>query len=318
MKQLILVCALVLATSAALGAQQFGQSGPYQGTSNPPPDDTITTPKPPAGHYADNEAPAKTPATVQAGRQGESGATAQDNALPQSTSDQGTVQAVPNAGAQPAADDDSQPALNSRAYMGDPDGDIVHPEARPGELIEGTTIRARLLNRLSTTNSQSGESFRATVASDVMQGGQILIPAGSEIDGVVVSASPGHTGGHGAMLLRPQTVTLSDGQHFKIFAQVSDAPGSRTRVTGEGEITPDSQLKKDGIEYGGAVGAGVVTGAILGGPVGALAGSLVGAGAITVHLLMNHPQATLDPGTVLVFTLTEPLDLVATGPSSGN
>ena len=317
MKQLILVCAVVLATSVTLCAQQFGQSGPYQGTSNPPPDDTISTqsatPKPHAGHYADDQA---TPA-----QQDNADKAAQDNALPQPTqpiSDQGTVQVLPNVTPQPATDGGSQPALNSRAYASDPDGDIVHPEARPGELIEGTTIRARLLGTLSTSNSQSGDAFRATVASDVMQGGQILIPTGAEIDGVVVSASTGHTGGHGSMLLRPQTVTLSDGQHFKIFAQVSDAPGSRTRVTGEGEITPDSRLKKDGIEYGGAVGAGVVTGAIVGGPVGALAGTLIGAGAVTVHLLINHPQATLDPGTVLVFTLTEPLDLVVAGPSSGN
>jgi hypothetical protein len=53
-----------------------------------------------------------------------------------------------------------------------------------------------------------------------------------------------------------------------------------------------------------------VTGAILGGPVGALAGTLVGAGLVTVHLLVSHPQAKLEPGADLVFTLTEPLDLV--------
>ena len=68
-------------------------------------------------------------------------------------------------------------------------------------------------------------------------------------------------------------------------------------------MTPGSRLKKDGIEYGGAVGAGAVTGAILGGPGGALAGTIIGAGVITAHLLISHPQATLDNGTVLLFTL---------------
>jgi hypothetical protein len=82
-------------------------------------------------------------------------------------------------------------------------------------------------------------------------------------------------------------------------------------VGSEGAITPGSRLKKDGIEYGGVVGAGAVTGAFLGGPGGALAGSIVGASVITVHLLMSHPQATLDTGTVLLFTLSEPLRLVA-------
>jgi hypothetical protein len=41
-----------------------------------------------------------------------------------------------------------------------------------------------------------------------------------------------------------------------------------------------------------------------------LAGTLIGAGVITAHLLISHPQATLDSGTVLLFTLTARLNLV--------
>ena len=66
-------------------------------------------------------------------------------------------------------------------------------------------------------------------------------------------------------------------------------------------------MKKVGVEYGAATGAGVVTGAIIGGPGGALAGGIIGASVITVHLIMDHPQATLDDGAVLLFTLNEPL-----------
>ncbi len=84
---------------------------------------------------------------------------------------------------------------------------------------------------------------------------------------------------------------------FILYAQLTGAPGSGLRVGDEGTITPGSRLKKDGIEYGGAVGAGAVTGAILGGAGGALAGSIIGASVITVHLLVNHPQATLEDGT---------------------
>lgn len=57
MSRPILVCALLLMTSAAVGAQQASESSPYQGTSNPPPDSTIETTstpqaKPPAGRQA--------------------------------------------------------------------------------------------------------------------------------------------------------------------------------------------------------------------------------------------------------------------------
>jgi len=103
---------------------------------------------------------------------------------------------------------------------------------------------------------------------------------------------------------------MPDGVRYGLHAEVTATPGSRTRVSNEGNITPGSQLKRDSIEYGGAVGAGLVTGAILGGPAGAAAGSLIGAGVITVHLLVSHPQATLEQGTNMMLTLTEPLDLV--------
>jgi hypothetical protein len=203
------------------------------------------------------------------------------------------------------------PALTERTYAADPDGDIVHPRPlHPGELAVGATIRVRLLDYLSTASSEEGSAFRGRVASDVIEGNQVVIPTGTEIDGRVVEVSSGHPGGHGSMLLRPETVILPDGRRCHLYAELTATPGSKTQVGGEGTVRPDSRLKRDTIEYGGTVGAGAVTGAILGGPVGALAGSLVGAGLVTAHLLVSHPQARLEPGADLVFTLTAPLDLV--------
>ena len=306
----ILVLALFAAAAATLGAQQ---ASPYQGTSNPPADDEIVTSapvqaKPPAGQPA-------TPAPAQAAPQPTSVDPAMNNPVP--GADDGVVQAAPQSPAQ-----SGQPALTQRAYASDPDGDIVHPRALgPGELAEGTTIRVKLLDRLSTASSEQGEAFSSQVASDVLQGGQVLIPAGAEIDGHVAQASSGHPGGRGSMRLLPETVILPDGTRYRLHAETTGTPGSRTRVGSEGAITPDSRLKRDGIEYGGAVGAGAATGAatgaVLGGPVGALTGSLVGAGVVTAHLLVSHPQATLEAGTTLLFTLTEPLSLVPSG-KNGN
>jgi hypothetical protein len=300
MNRSILVCALMFLTTAALGAQDASQSGPYQGTSTPPPDDTIVTSsapqaKPPAGHPA---SPALMPAAEQA---------------PPSTAAAVKDAADPNGGTaavQQTAPEQRQPSLTQRPYAADPDSDIVHPRPlRPGELPEGTNIRIRLMDGLSTVSSEKGEVFRGRVASDVLLGEQVVIPAGSEIDGRVAQVSTGRTGGHGSMHLRPETVTLPDGRRFQLQAEITGTPGSKTRVGNEGTILPDSRLRRDEIEYGGAVGAGATTGAILGGPVGALAGTMVGAGVITVHLLVSHPQATLESGTALLLTLTEPLQM---------
>ncbi len=316
-----LVCVLTFAAPASLRAQQAGQSGAYEGTSKPPSNDTIVSDppveaapapvstaqapaeKPSAAHYAQSAEPVPLQVQAQVQTQTEQPAPVNTaNATPADGTDSGIVQIAPDAPA--------RPSLAQRAAA-DPDGDIVHPAPlAANELGEGTLIRVRLLNDVSTAFSEEGEAFRSRVASDVVQEDHVLIPAGSEIDGRITRVSTGSFGGHGSMNLVPETVILPDGSRFRMYGQVTATPGSNTKVNGEGTINPGSHLKRDGIEYGGAVGAGAVTGAILAGPVGALAGSLVGAGVITAHLLISHPQATLDEGTYLQFALTERLNLV--------
>jgi hypothetical protein len=310
MNRPILLFALFLIAASVLGAQDRSQSSPYQGTSTPPPDDTIiaTDPpqaKPPAGRP-------DVPVEPQAQEPAQPQTSVANQAAKTSDPDGGIVQVEQGTPTQ------EPPALTTRGTVADPDGDFVHPQPlRPGELGEGATIRVKLLDRLSTTSSEKDEAFRSTVASDVLQGGQVLIPAGAEIDGRVAEVSSGRLGGRGSLRLSPETVILPNGSRYLLHAGVTGAPGSRTRMGGEGAIMPASRLKRDGIEYGGAVGGGAIAGALVAGPVGALTGSLIGAGAITAHLLMSHPQATLEPGTVLIFSLSEPL-LMAPANEAGN
>lgn len=312
MNRPILVCALLLMTAATLGAQQASESSPYQGTSTPPPDDTIVTtstpqPKPPAGRkavYGQNQVQlqAQNKASVQA----QPAYTAyNDHAVNNSEPDSGIVGGPSNAYTQ-------QPFLTKRNNVPDPDGDIVHLRPpRPGELPEGTTIRVRLLDMLSSATNERGDTFRCRVASDVMQGDRVMIPAGAEIDGRVTAVSTGHFGGHGSMHLMPEKLILANGRSYQLRAVISSTPGAKSKIGSEGTILPASRLKRNSIEYGGAVGGGAATGAILGGPVGAFAGSMVGAGVVTVHLLTSHPQAKLEPGTAMIFILTEPLQMAA-------
>jgi hypothetical protein len=282
-----------LAFGAAAVAQQTAQ--PYQGVSQPPNDPITTSPDAPTAP------PAKPAAGVLA-----TPAPVQQQPMPSST---GPASNGPVGNYAPQ--DGSQQALAARPEIADPDGDIVHPLApRPGELMEGVTIRVRLTERLSSTETEKGEPFHGQVASDVMQEGKVLIPAGSGIEGRVSEVTSGHFGGHGSLRLKPEAVILPDGTRFQLHAMTTGTPGSKTRIGSEGSINPGSRLKKDGIEYGAVVGTGAVAGALIGGPVGALTGSLIGAGVVTTHLMVDHPQATLEPGSVLLFTLTEPMNLM--------
>jgi len=303
MNRPILFCTLVFAIASAAGAQDASQSTAYQGMSTPPPDDTIvaTEPlpaKPPAGQPVEPQP--QTPVRETA----REAAPAPAASAPDSDPDSGIVQVRENE----AAPLPRQPALTTRSAAPDPDSDIVHPgPPRPGEIEEGTTMRVRLVERLSTTLSEKGEPFHGRLASDILAGGQVVIPTGAEIEGRVSGVSSGRLGGHGSMYLVPETVILPNGARLTFHAALTGTPGSRTRVGNEGEVLPPSRIKRDGIEYGGAVGGGVVAGAMIAGPVGALTGGLIGAGVVTTHLLISHPQATLEPGSVLLFTLSEPL-----------
>jgi hypothetical protein len=284
-----LIAAAIMGLASAGVAQQTQTSDPYQGVSQPPTgpittqDSPAPTPKPAAGVVA--------PAPV-----------------PQQPRPASVGPDVSYSSPQPLNAPPVEP-LYTRPY--DPDGDIVHPlPPRPGELMEGATIRVRLMDRLSSSQSEKGEPFHGQVAADVMQNGQVLIPAGSSIEGRVSAVSSGHLGGHGSFRLRPEVVILPDGSRFQLHAETSGTPGSKTKVGSEGTIKPGSRAKKDGIEYGAVVGTGVVAGAVLGGPVGALTGGLIGAGVVTTHLMVDHPQATLEPGAILLFSTTEPMNLL--------
>jgi len=326
MQRAIYLCAIFAFSVAALGAQQTTQSSPYEGVSTPPPnneiiDEAAPQPKPPAAHpmiaqpatpvlgsaqQATAPALSAEPATAPAGQIPPDFITSANS----NGTDAGIVEPAGTMAAGSTAK--AQPSVLARLYASDPDGDIVHPQGLPpGELGNGTVIRVRLLDDLASGINQAGDTFRSKVVQDVLQDGSVMIPSGSEIDGKVVRLSTGEgLGSTGSMDLRPEAVILPDGTRYRMYAIVSGTPGSHTRVGAEGTVTPGAQWKRDGIDYGAGVGAGAATGAILGGPVGALAGTVIGAAAVTVHLLVSHPQATLDQGSTLEFTLTEPLNLV--------
>jgi hypothetical protein len=204
-------------------------------------------------------------------------------------------------------------SLTKRSFNPDDEMVTVVP-SDPNELASGTNIRVRLSQGLSTTQTRSGERFRAVVDKDVYKEGRVIIPAGAEMRGRVVAVSQGHhLGPHATIRLRPEMIMLPDGSAYHLYAEAvqSKAPGTRTDQ--EGGIQAAHHYKKDALEYGAGTGAGAIAGAEIGGPVGAGVGSLVGAGVVTAHMLMAHPAvASLPQGSMLTFMLTEPMELTPT------
>ena len=303
--------AATLAVSGAAFAQQATTSDPYSGVSQPPPDATITAtpdaqPAPPAAkpspevpeaapEAAPVPAPAPAPAPV---------ATA-----PAGNPDYGIVTSIPS---QNEAATTSGTTLQTRPAGED---DIVTSvPSSPNDLAEGTNIRVKLSEKLSTRDTNAGSPFRGEVVKDVYKGGRIIIPAGSELRGRVVAVSQGHHFGPAATLrLRPDVVILPDGTAYHLYGQVAGSEAPNTRTDSEGGIQPKSHLVKDAAEYGVGAGGGALMGAHFGGPTGALIGAGIGAGVVTAHLLMQHPDAAVLPqGAMVTFSLTEPMALTPT------
>ena len=300
----LIALASTLLLAPAAFAQQASQT-PYQGVSNPPADDAIVTSqdeptKPPPAKPSPSVA--TTPAATKP---------APNAPAPVANPDDGIVTSVPSTSTSPAPA--ANVTLEKRSY--NPDEDIVGFVPSPNnELAEGTNIHVRLMDTLSTKETNPGTAFKAQVTSDVYKNGRVIVPAGSELRGRVVSVSQGHHFGPAATLrLRPDVVILPDGTAYHLYGQVVGSKASNTRIDSEGGIQPASHLKKDVIEYGAGAGTGAVVGAKIAGVHGAVIGSLVGAGVITAHMLMQHPEiAEVPKGSVVTFSLTEPMDLMPT------
>ncbi|MGC2164350.1 MAG: hypothetical protein WA634_20815, partial [Silvibacterium sp.] len=288
--------AVIAAPVAFAQQQQQDTNNQYQGVSQPPPDDTIvvTPDTPPPAVHAKPSPEVSAPAQA-AVPQTYAPATASAPTVHNSqydNTDYGIVTTPVPANHVNAAFPGDTAVLHTRSNY-DANADIVTnvPESA-NELPEGTEIRVRLDQELSTNDTTVDTRFQGKVMVDVLNNGSVIIPAGSTLRGRVTQVSQGHHFGPAATLrLRPEIVLLPDGTAYHLYAEVLDSEASGTRTGSEGGIEPDAHVLKKTAEYGVGVGTGALVGAELAGPPGALAGSLIGAGLVTTHLLTQHPTA---------------------------
>ncbi len=195
--------------------------------------------------------------------------------------------------------------------VGDVDGQIVTsvPE-REGELREGTLLRVNMVDGVSTESTVAGTKFTASIVEPVEKGGRVIIPVGSVLDGQVTEVHSGRRISGGALMhLEPRNITLPDGTHYVVHAQLIDTARSDFKVDNEGTLKKREHPKETLAVMSLATGSSAVAGAMIGGGVGAVVGAGIGAGVSTVMWLKQDRQATLDKDSRLVFMLTTPMIL---------
>ena len=196
----------------------------------------------------------------------------------------------------------------------DPDANIVTsvPDV-PGQINEGTPLRARLQNPLSTQETKVGDTFLAELVQPVTQHGVVLIPAGSQIRGRISAVHGGRrVTGRASIRLQPEFITFPDGASHRIHAQLIDLDNfADAHVNSEGTVVGTDHTKATLAAVGLATGAAATAGAVIGGPVGAGVGAAIGVGAGAVVWLKRDVQQELPVGTGLVFSLDEPLSITS-------
>lgn len=171
------------------------------------------------------------------------------------------------------------------------------PPPAPVVVPAGTVLTVRLGQALSSKDSQTGNTFRATTANPVTINAKTVIPQGSEGQGIVRDAKKAGKFKGGAVLNLELTSLVVNGFTYNIRTQ-----GVSQTSTGKGKRTA-------GMVAGGA-GGGAAIGGLAGGGKGAAIGALVGAAAGTVGAgATGNRDISMPAESALSFELLQPLTL---------
>jgi hypothetical protein len=190
-------------------------------------------------------------------------------------------------------------------------GIVTSVPEREGEIREGTLLRARITEGLSTTNTLEGSPFSASLTQPVEKDGRVILPIGSMVEGRVTEVRSGRRiSGRAALHLEAHDVTLPDGSHYVIHAQLIDTDQTdHSTVNNEGTLVRRDHPKETLAAMSVATGGAAAAGAMMAGGVGALVGAGIGAGASTILWLKQDRQEALPKDSLLVFSLTTPMML---------
>jgi hypothetical protein len=191
---------------------------------------------------------------------------------------------------------------------------VVDVPEREGELREGTILKTKMLDTLSTSSTLPGARFTAEVTEPIERNGRVIIPVGAILEGQVTEVHGGRRiSGAASMHLETRNVLLPDGTHYIVHAQLVGLGGKEFKISDEGTLKRKDHPKEMLAVAGGVTGAGAVAGAMIGGGVGAIVGASIGAGVSTVIWLKQDRQATLDKDVPMTFSLTTPMILTPLG-----
>jgi hypothetical protein len=159
----------------------------------------------------------------------------------------------------------------------------------------GTTLRLDLASSVASDSSRVEDAVRATLRQAVLVNGETVLPAGTELTGVVTGADDaGRVKGRARIAYRFNALRHA-GERYDI---------TTATIAHQAAATKGEDAKKIAI----GAGAGAALGAILGGGGGAVKGAAIGgAGGTGVVLATKGREVRLGPGADVSTRLTAPV-----------
>ena len=157
------------------------------------------------------------------------------------------------------------------------------------DIPSGTSIRVRMIDNLSSEQTQMGDTFRGTLDEPIEANGRTLYPKGADVIGRVTDVHP--TG----RLTEPGELDL-------VLNTVSSGTVAESIHVEPLVIKGESHSKSNVTKIGGGAALGAVIGAIAGGGKGAAIGTLAGGAAGTgAAAATGKKPAIVESEAVLTF-----------------
>ncbi len=179
----------------------------------------------------------------------------------------------------PSFRETSAPAGKPAAEAPPPTTAVVPPTPAPTPepivVPAGTTLSLVFESTVSSATAQVGDAVTARLGGDVKEGDAVILRAGSEVRGKVVSANrSGKVKGRAELQIEFNTIEVNGRSYTIDTTSVAE--------------TATSDKGRDAKIIGGAAGAGAIIGGIAGGGSGALKGVVIGGAAGTGGVLLTR------------------------------
>ena len=177
----------------------------------------------------------------------------------------------------------------------------------------GACIPSVTTSEISSATLSLGQSISVALGSDYYYNGQMVAPAGSQVNGnVIMVRKGGHAGKNGQLQVRFTSILTPYGQNIPISGKIKTEDGKGILYAATAKDTTKAYAKDLAIGSAGGAVLGTAIGAIAGGTGrGAWGGTAIGAG-------LGLGKSLVDKGVDVVIPANSNIDITIDQPITVN